>query len=87
MTARVVGAEALLRWRHPERGILAPEAFIGALSESQVVLEVGRWILRSACEQAAEWRNAGLPLLRIGVNLFSAQFHRENAGRRRGERR
>jgi EAL domain-containing protein (putative c-di-GMP-specific phosphodiesterase class I) len=58
-----------------ERGILAPGAFIDALSESPVVLEVGRWILRSACEQAAAWRIAGLPPLRMGVNLFSAQFH------------
>ena len=74
---RVVGAEALLRWRHPERGILAPGAFIDALSKSPVVLEVGRWILRSACERAAEWRAAGLPLQRIGVNLFPAQFHAE----------
>jgi diguanylate cyclase (GGDEF)-like protein len=72
----IVGAEALLRWRHPERGILAPGAFIGALGESAVALEVGRWILRSACEQAAAWRLAGFPL-RIGVNLFSAQFHGE----------
>jgi diguanylate cyclase (GGDEF)-like protein len=72
----VTGAEALLRWRHPQRGILAPGAFIDALSESPVVLEVGRWILQSACEQAAAWRQAGFPL-RIGVNLFSAQFHGE----------
>jgi EAL domain-containing protein (putative c-di-GMP-specific phosphodiesterase class I) len=72
----VVGAEALLRWRHPQRGILAPGAFIGALGESPVVLEVGRWILQSACEQAAAWRLAGFPL-RIGVNLFPAQFHGE----------
>jgi EAL domain-containing protein (putative c-di-GMP-specific phosphodiesterase class I) len=71
----MVGAEALLRWRHPQRGILTPGAFIGALSESPVVLEVGRWILQSACEQAAAWRAmSGLPL-RIGVNLFPAQFH------------
>jgi predicted signal transduction protein with EAL and GGDEF domain len=71
----IVGAEALLRWRHPERGILAPGAFIGALGESPVVLEVGRWILQAACAQAAEWRTAGLAPLRMGVNLFSAQFH------------
>jgi diguanylate cyclase (GGDEF)-like protein len=73
----VVGAEALLRWRHPEHGILAPGAFIAALSASPVVLEVGRWILQSACAQAAAWRSAGLPPLRMGVNLFSAQFHGE----------
>jgi len=71
----MVGAEALLRWRHPQRGILAPGAFIDALSESPVVLEVGRWILQTACKQAAAWRaTSGLPL-RIGVNLFPAQFH------------
>jgi diguanylate cyclase (GGDEF)-like protein/PAS domain S-box-containing protein len=73
----VVGAEALLRWRHPQRGILAPGAFIEALSESPVVLEVGRWILQVACEQAAAWRAMGLPPLRMGVNLFPAQFHGE----------
>jgi diguanylate cyclase (GGDEF)-like protein/PAS domain S-box-containing protein len=71
----LTGAEALLRWRHPDRGILAPGAFIEALSESPVVLEVGRWILSSACEQAARWRLAGLDDFRIGVNLFPAQFH------------
>lgn len=71
----MVGAEALLRWRHPQRGILTPGAFIGALSESPVVLEVGRWILQSACEHLAAWRSmTGLPL-RIGVNLFPTQFH------------
>lgn len=73
----VVGAEALLRWRHPERGILAPGAFIEALAESPVALEVGRWILRSACDRAAKWRAMGLPPMRIGVNLFSVQFHDE----------
>jgi diguanylate cyclase (GGDEF)-like protein/PAS domain S-box-containing protein len=71
----LTGAEALLRWRHPERGILAPAAFIDALSESPVVLEVGRWILSTACRQAARWRIAGLSGFRIGVNLFPAQFY------------
>lgn len=71
----VVGAEALLRWRHPERGILGPGAFIEALAESPAVLEAGRWILQTACESAAAWRAAGLPPVRIGVNLFPAQFH------------
>jgi diguanylate cyclase (GGDEF)-like protein len=72
-----VGAEALLRWRHPERGILAADAFIEVLAESVIAREVGRWILRSACEKAAAWRYKGLPLVRIGVNLFPAQFHHE----------
>jgi diguanylate cyclase (GGDEF)-like protein/PAS domain S-box-containing protein len=71
----VVGAEALLRWRHPERDIVAPGAFIDALAESPVALDVGRWILRTACAHAAAWRLAGLPPVRIGVNLFPIQFH------------
>lgn len=73
----MIGAEALLRWRHPQHGILAPGAFIDALSESPVVLEVGRWILHTACKQAAAMAADGLPCIRMGVNLFPAQFHAE----------
>jgi diguanylate cyclase (GGDEF)-like protein len=71
----IVGAEALLRWRHPQRGILAPGAFIEALAQNAAALDVGRWILQSACLHAAAWRRMGLPAVRIGVNLFPAQFH------------
>jgi diguanylate cyclase (GGDEF)-like protein/PAS domain S-box-containing protein len=70
----LIGAEALLRWHHPERGILAPGAFIDALCESAVAIETGRWILTTACKTAAAWRLKGLPPIRIGVNLFPAQF-------------
>jgi len=69
----VVGAEALLRWRHPERGILSPGTFIAALADSPVALEAGRWIMESACESAARWHAEGFPI-RIGVNLFPIQF-------------
>jgi diguanylate cyclase (GGDEF)-like protein/PAS domain S-box-containing protein len=70
----VTGAEALLRWNHPERGMLAPGAFIDALGESAVVMETGRWILTNACKMAASLRAKGLPHIRMGVNLFPAQF-------------
>ena len=70
----VVGAEALLRWRHSTRGILTPAAFIDALAQSTMAPEVGRWIARTACERAALWRAKGLPLDRIGVNLFPPQL-------------
>jgi len=73
----VLGAEALLRWRHPERGLLTPGAFIDTLAESAIAGGVGRWIIRAACEQAAAWRTAGLPLERVGVNLFPAQAYDE----------
>jgi diguanylate cyclase (GGDEF)-like protein len=70
----VVGAEALLRWQHPQRGVLAPGAFIEALAENAISLEVGRWVLSTACKRAASWRAQGLGELRIAVNLFPAHF-------------
>ncbi len=73
----VVGAEALLRWRHPERGVLAPWTFIETLAGSSIAPDVGRWIIQAACTQAAAWRHMGLPLGRIGVNLFPTQLNGE----------
>jgi diguanylate cyclase (GGDEF)-like protein/PAS domain S-box-containing protein len=68
----VVGAEALLRWRHPVQGLVGPSSFIDALSESAMAPEIGRWILREACQKAADWRAVG-KLTRVGVNLFPIQ--------------
>jgi diguanylate cyclase (GGDEF)-like protein/PAS domain S-box-containing protein len=72
----VVGAEALLRWRHPDRGVLAPGVFIDALAKSPVARDVGRWILHTACAKAAEWRTEGHDI-RIGVNLFPVHFQED----------
>ena len=69
---RLTGAEALMRWHHPERGLLSPVSFMEVLSEKPIAPEVGEWVLRTACTQLAEWRRT-LPDLRIGVNLFQAQ--------------
>ena len=69
----MVGAEALLRWRHPQRGLILPSAFIEALAECSIAPEVGRWIVASGLAQLAAWRERGLMLGRIGVNLFPAQ--------------
>jgi diguanylate cyclase (GGDEF)-like protein len=74
----VVGVEALLRWRHPMRGILAPGAFIEALAESPVSPELGRWIIRTACASIAQWRAMDLPLARVAVNLFPDQARDEH---------
>lgn len=71
----LAGAEALLRWRHPGRGIIPPALFIDALATSPIAGKVGNWILRTACGMAATWRAEGLPHLRIGVNLFAAQVY------------
>jgi diguanylate cyclase (GGDEF)-like protein len=71
----IVGAEALLRWRHPERGLLPPAEFIEALARSPSALDISTWILKTACATAAGWRQKGLPPVRMGVNLFPAQMH------------
>jgi len=70
----VVGAEALIRWRHPERGIVAPGAFIDTLAASSIAPAVSRWIVETACAATAKWRAEGLALGRIGVNLFPTQL-------------
>jgi diguanylate cyclase (GGDEF)-like protein/PAS domain S-box-containing protein len=69
----VTGAEALLRWRHPERGLLAPAAFISVLEDMKLSETIGQWVLEAACKQAFEWR-CFLPSFRIGVNLFETQL-------------
>lgn len=70
----VVGAEALLRWHHPERGVLSPASFLAALTRSPLAEDAGRWVLQTACEAAASWRACGFPNIRVGVNLFPIQF-------------
>ncbi|WP_337171166.1 EAL domain-containing protein [Gemmatimonas aurantiaca] len=69
----LVGAEALIRWKHPERGWLSPAAFLPALENGPLVVPTGRWILETACAQAAEWRRTH-PDFRMSVNLFAAQL-------------
>ncbi|MEM5518247.1 EAL domain-containing protein [Henriciella sp. AS95] len=73
-TQRITGAEALMRWRHPERGLLTPAAFMDVLSEKPSAAAVGEWAIREACLQARQWRDQ-IPGFRVGVNLFEAQFH------------
>ena len=70
---RLEGAEALLRWRHPQRGILAPDVFIDVAEQSGLITSIGDWVLLEACRQAATWQG-----LRVSVNLSAVQFHRGN---------
>ena len=72
----LTGAEALIRWRHPELGLLAPAAFLPTLEAGPHAAEVGDWVLATACAQAAAWRRAGICDFRMGVNLFGAQLAR-----------
>ena len=75
---KLVGAEALLRWRHPRDGLLSPAAFLPGLENRPISTEVGQWTLQQACLQAACWRQVGVPEFRMGVNLFSSQFRTGN---------
>jgi PAS domain S-box-containing protein/diguanylate cyclase (GGDEF)-like protein len=70
---RMTGVEALLRWRHPDRGIVSPADFIPLLEETGLILNVGRWVLDTAMAQAKAWNAAGLPRLRMAVNLSPLQ--------------
>ncbi len=72
-TRKVMGAEALLRWNHPVRGLMSPAAFLSTLEKSSLAAPVGQWILEEACRQAVNW-SAISPGFMMGVNLFSAQF-------------
>ena len=74
--SRITGLEALLRWHHPVDGLIQPGLFIPLLEEHGRMVEVGRWVLRTACAQNAAWQAQGLPKVRMGVNLSAQQFYR-----------
>ncbi|WP_375455924.1 putative bifunctional diguanylate cyclase/phosphodiesterase [uncultured Methylobacterium sp.] len=78
----LIGAEALIRWQHPKNGLVSPGAFLPALESSRYAAEVGDWVLRTACAQAAAWRDQGAPTFQVGVNLFAAQFRRGDLARK-----
>jgi diguanylate cyclase (GGDEF)-like protein len=69
----IIGVEALLRWYHPEEGLLAPSNFISIAEESGIIGELGKWVLTNACQQVARWRNAGFDI-QVAVNLSAQQF-------------
>lgn len=71
---RVVGFEALVRWPHPAKGMISPAAFVPVAEQSNLIIDLGRWVLREACRQQAEWRKAGLPVVPIAVNVSPQQL-------------
>ena len=77
-TGRITGCEALIRWRHPERGIVPPGMFIGIAEESGFIMAIDAWVMEEACRQNREWQQQGLPLVPISVNLSAAQFSHGN---------
>jgi diguanylate cyclase (GGDEF)-like protein len=77
-SSEIVGVEALVRWRHPERGIISPTEFIPLAEETGLIVPIGEWVLRTACIQARQWQKATKRSLRMAVNLSAKQFKDEN---------
>ena len=76
-TGLIVGAEALVRWKHPERGMVPPGDFIPLAEETGLIVPISHWVLAEACSQARRWRDAGMPAMRIAVNLSARDFSPE----------
>ncbi len=76
-TCRITGLEALLRWRHPDLGLVPPDKFIRIAENCGLIVPIGEWVLRTACSQARKWQNEGLPLVTIAVNVSAVQFRQE----------
>jgi diguanylate cyclase (GGDEF)-like protein/PAS domain S-box-containing protein len=76
-SGQVIGAEALIRWRHPDIGMVSPAEFIPVAEESGLIAAIGDWVMREACRQNRAWQEAGLPDLRVAVNLSARQFRQE----------
>jgi diguanylate cyclase len=74
VTGEITGVEALLRWQHPTRGMIQPLQFVSIAEESGLIVSIGQWVLLHACRQARAWMDAGLPPVRMAVNVSAAEF-------------
>ena len=77
-TSRMTGMEALLRWRHPDLGMIPPAQFIPIAEEIGLIGSIGQWVIRTACRQNKAWQDRGFPPMRVAVNLSARQFNDEN---------
>jgi diguanylate cyclase (GGDEF)-like protein len=75
---RIVGMEALVRWKHPEKGLLLPRDFMSVAEDTGLMTVIGKWIIEHACAQSKAWRDAGFPPLRVGINVSGVQFRQRD---------
>jgi diguanylate cyclase (GGDEF)-like protein/PAS domain S-box-containing protein len=74
VSGRIIGVEALIRWRHPQRGLVPPDQFIEIAEDCGLIVPIGRWVVREACRQARAWQDAGLPIIRVAVNVSAVEL-------------
>lgn len=77
-TGVITGVEALIRWRHPHRGLMLPQQFVSIAEECGLILPIGRWVLHEACKQAKSWSDAGLESISMAVNVSALEFRSQN---------
>ncbi|MEK3900400.1 bifunctional diguanylate cyclase/phosphodiesterase [Paenibacillus sp. FSL R7-0179] len=78
ITGEMIGIEALIRWNHPEKGLIGPGTFITAVEEAGLMIQLTDWVLREVCRQLCEWRSLGMPLLRTSINISNSWFYNRN---------
>ncbi|HKJ04064.1 MAG TPA: EAL domain-containing protein [Geopsychrobacteraceae bacterium] len=77
-TCQIVGMEALIRWQHPDKGLVMPNDFIPMAEQTKLIVPIGDWVFRAACEEICRWREQGLPKIKVSINISAVQIEQED---------